>query len=183
MTAVTTLPFSIDGWTVDDLYLLPDDDRFRYELVDGALLMTPPPVLHGHAVAALSKVLGQAVPESWCVLADSGVRFDDRNYRRPDVFVVARSALHKKLAAPADVLLAVEVMSPSSVSNDRVSKPAQYADAGMPHYWRVELEDQPVLFTYSPDGDVYRETGRFTVDVSLTEPVELTFSLRELLAS
>lgn len=43
MSDVTTLPFRPDGWTVDDLELLPEDDPFRYELVDGSLLVTPPP--------------------------------------------------------------------------------------------------------------------------------------------
>jgi Uma2 family endonuclease len=78
------------------------------------------------------------------------------------------------------VLLAVEVMSPSSVSNDRVSKPAQYAAAGIPHFWR--LEPGPVLCTYALAGSVYRETGRFTGDVLLEEPVPLRFDLAALLA-
>ena len=33
MATVTTLPLRADGWTVDDLDLLPDDG-LRYELVD-----------------------------------------------------------------------------------------------------------------------------------------------------
>ncbi len=181
MTAVTTLPFSLDGWTVDDLNDVPEDDRLRYELVDGALLMSPAPVLrHGRAVAALSHILETTLTEPWRVVADAGVRFDDRNYRQPDVLVVKAAALKKDLADPGDVLLAVEVMSPSSVSNDRVTKPAQYAAAGIPHFWRLEL-DSPVLVTYRLDGDAYRETGRCTDNVDIDEPVALQFRLGTLL--
>jgi Uma2 family endonuclease len=34
----------------------------------------------------------------------------------------------------------VEIVSPSSVTMDRVTKPAVYAEAGIPVYLRVELE-------------------------------------------
>jgi Uma2 family endonuclease len=39
------------------------------------------------------------------------------------------------LVAPADVLLAVEIESPSSLTADRITKPAQYAALGIAHYW------------------------------------------------
>jgi hypothetical protein len=43
------------------------------------------------------------------------------------------------LAVPASaVVLAVEVVSPSSTTHDRFIKPALYAEAGIPSYWRVE---------------------------------------------
>jgi len=41
---------------------------------------------------------------------------------------------------PADTLLVVEVVSPSSQSEDRLRKPIEYAGAGVPHYWQVERE-------------------------------------------
>ena len=179
MSAMTTLPFRPDGFTVADLYDLPDDGM-HYELVDGALLVTPPPVLrHEYAVAELTALFRSALPQQWCVLG-GGLRFDDRNYRVPDLQVIRRSALSQDLAAPGDVLLAAEVMSPRIVSTDRVTKPAQYAAAGLAHYWRLELRD-PVLVTHTLDGEVYRETGRFTGDVVVDEPVALAFGLARLL--
>ena len=72
-------------------------------------------------------------------------------------------------------------MSPSSVSTDRVAKPAQFAAAGIPHFWRFEPADS-VLWTYRLDGDVYRETGRYTDQVDVEEPVPLRFRLADLLA-
>jgi hypothetical protein len=39
------------------------------------------------------------------------------------------------------VTAVVEIVSPSTVSIDRAVKPAMYAEAGIPVYWRVELHD------------------------------------------
>jgi Uma2 family endonuclease len=43
---------------------------------------------------------------------------------------------------PADVLLAVEVVSPSNASRDTVLKRHDYAEAGTPHYWIVDHKTQ-----------------------------------------
>jgi hypothetical protein len=60
MSAVTVLRVPPDGWTVDDL---PDREDFRYELVDGALLVTPTPsVRHAFAASRLHAALLAAVP-------------------------------------------------------------------------------------------------------------------------
>ncbi len=78
------------------------------------------------------------------------------------------------------MLLAVEVMSPSSVSTDRIVKPIQYATAGIQHFWRLEQEPLE-LVTHELDGDRFRETGRFQDEVALTRPVALAFRLGQLL--
>ncbi len=182
MEPVTLLPFRPDGWTIEDLDDLPDDD-LRYELVDGSLHVSPPPP-NSHNVVAnrLSFLLHAVLEGSWEIVAPGAVRFDDRNYRSPDLLVVKREGATTAYARPQDVLLAVEVMSPSSISTDRLTKPAQYARAGIPHFWRLEREAQPVLMTYALAGEVYRETGRFTDQVVIDDPVELRFTLDALLA-
>ena len=128
MTAMTTLPLRPDGWTVADLELLPDDPPFRYELVDGTLVVSPPPPnAHNLFANELSHLLHGALGREWLVLASGAVEFGLRDWRQPDLLVMARSAVSKKYAAPGDVLLALEVMSPSSISTDRLVKPHQYA--------------------------------------------------------
>jgi hypothetical protein len=42
---------------------------------------------------------------------------------------------------PAECLLLCEVVSDSTVLTDRVTKPAEYASAGVPFHLRVELGD------------------------------------------
>lgn len=68
-----------------------------------------------------------------------------------------------------------------SVTEDRLVKSAQYAAAGVVHFWRLELSAAPVLLTHELEGRVYRETGRFLDEVLLDRPVPLRFRLGELL--
>jgi Uma2 family endonuclease len=179
MTAVTVLHVPPGGWTVDDL---PDRDAFRYELVDGALLVTPPPTpRHSGAAARLQLRLGAAVGEGWDVLAAAGVYFDRHNYREPDVSVVRSAALAQDRLTPGDVLLVVEVMSPSSVATDRVAKPAQYAAAGIAHYWRLEQEP-PRLVRYALVDGVYREAGSAGGVVVVREPLDVEVDVDALFA-
>lgn len=39
-----------------------------------------------------------------------------------------------------DVVLAVEIISPGSRRMDTVVKQGEYADAGIPHYWVVDID-------------------------------------------
>ncbi len=184
MSVMTTpaLPYAKPGgWTVDDLYDLPEGPR--YELVDGCLEVSPPEGV-GNSWAALQVVqlLQALLPPEWVALPGPGVGFDRHNYRIPDAVVIRRSLLDTgaDIIRPDDVLMAVEVMSPSSVTRDRITKPGQYAAVGIPHYWRLEPK-MPVLVTYTLDGSSYRETGRFTDAVEIDEPVRLRFPLSDLL--
>lgn len=177
MEPMTILRVPGDGWTVDEL---PDTD-FDYELVDGTLLVTPPRHLRHDVLAnELAALLGPLLDREWGTLVHGGVFFDERNFRVPDLVVYRRASAAAGRLGPRDVLLAVEVMSDSSVSNDRVTKPAQYAAAGIPHYWRVE-QDPLTLITCDLAGDVYRETARFTDQVRVELPVRAIFPLRRLL--
>jgi hypothetical protein len=71
-------------------------------------------------------------------------------------------------------------MSPTSVSTDRVTKPAQYAAAGIRHCWRLEPVE-PALLAYALDGRVYRQTHAFSDRCSLEDPWRVTFTLADLL--
>lgn len=182
MAPMTLLPVDHDGWTVDDLDDLPDDG-LRYELVDGALLVSPPPLVQHNLVAnELGYLLHAALPPEWRVVTPGAIQFDVRNWRAPDLAVIAREPARLEYSRPGDVLLAVEVMSPGSVTTDRLVKPAQYAAAGIAHYWRIERGDTPVFITHTLGGETYRESGRFTDDVEIEQPVPLRFALGALLA-
>ena len=69
----------------------------------------------------------------------------------PDVVVVAARAVGETTTrVPCEAVLAVvEVVSPSTVSIDRAVKPVMYADAGIPGYWRVELQGTPKVVACS----------------------------------
>lgn len=70
-------------------------------------------------------------------------------------------------AAPGGCVRSADV---DAGANDRVAKPAQYAAAGIAHFWRIE-PDPPVLVRYLVSDGVYREVGRSGGVVELQEPV------------
>ena len=47
------------------------------------------------------------------------------------------------------VLAVVEVVSASTMAIDRAVKPVRYAEAGIPVYWRVELQGTPKIVACS----------------------------------
>jgi Uma2 family endonuclease len=56
-----------DGWTVDDLYQLPDIG-VRYEIFDGSLLVSPAPhKRHVRAVTLLRRLLDRQAPDGLIV--------------------------------------------------------------------------------------------------------------------
>ena len=78
------------GWTLDDLDTLPDDGQ-RYELVDGGLVVTPPPTQR-HQVPGndLQDRLRAAAPAGWRVRLAFPLPFAEDTQRIPDIVVHRR---------------------------------------------------------------------------------------------
>jgi Uma2 family endonuclease len=186
MTAQLSLP-DRQVWTIDDLLSLPDDGH-RYEIFDGSLLVSPaPPMRHQIAGDRLADVLLAAAPDGIDVVTATAVDITATSPRLgpqapiPDIVVVGPGAWDKPglYVWPTDVLLLVEVESPRT-SRDRVLKPALYAAAGIPAYWRVELDGPgtPAIVMHVLDGGVYRETGTVRAGESATVDVPFPVELR-----
>ncbi len=64
---------------------------------------------------------------------------------------------------------------------DRITKPALYAKAGIPYYWRIEADDGIAVHTnkIDPEHEVYEPTGTFKDDIEITEPwpIQIPISL------
>jgi len=136
-------------WQEQDLSDLPEDGS-RYEIIDGSLHVTPPPG-YGHQLLAdeIRSALQATAPTGWWVIREAGLRAPVANLI-PDISVLKPSAPPDGLwTHPSDVALVVEIESPSSRRYDRLIKPPLYAEAGIPHYWRVERGDfGPVIYRY-----------------------------------
>src|SRR5439155_12370458 len=102
----------------------------------------------------------------------------------PDVLVVTAAAGQRRTSQfmAHEVMLAVEVESPSTRTMDRFAKPAHYAKAGIPFYWRIELDDEVRLVAHENVGGTYRVVGTFTGKVELELPWPVSFDLDELAA-
>ncbi|MFI5957312.1 Uma2 family endonuclease [Cryptosporangium sp. NPDC051539] len=131
-------------WTADDLDLVPEEVG-RCEVLDGALIvMSPQRFFHSTTIRRLANALEIAAPPGWTVVTEFTIRIDDRTRLEPDVLVLRPGAIitpDSTFCWPGDVALAVEVVSPDSTVRDRVIKPAKYAAAGIPQYWRIEEDD------------------------------------------
>jgi Uma2 family endonuclease len=135
-------------WTYEDYAALPDDGN-KYEVLDGEVLVTPSPsTRHQHILFMLSIQLYEYVNryELGVVLPDIDLLFQPGQFLRPDLLFVPTSAregiAHRGIELTPG--LVVEVLSPSSSSNDRVKKPRRYGDFGVPEYWVVDPEDEMV---------------------------------------
>ena len=146
---------TITGLTVADLEAMPDDGR-RYELIGGAIVMTPAPgVEHQRVSHRLYSLLQDAWPAMEIVYAPIDLDLPGGQRVQPDLVAVERGRTGPRLSLP--VGLVVEIVSPGSQTNDRVTKRATYAAAGIPTYWivnlidkRIEVRTQPGLVSGQP---------------------------------
>jgi Uma2 family endonuclease len=174
MDPVTTLPRG-RAFTEDDLWALPDDGN-RYELVDGALIVTPSPItIHQIVVGKLYTALEAACPATHLVLmAPYDVRISATTVLQPDLVLARREAFGPK-NLPGTPLLAVEVLSPSTRHIDLGLKRSRYEAAGCASYWVVD-PDLPSVTAWEMGSSGYLEAGnaRGAESLTLTRPFEVT---------
>ncbi|GAA0824672.1 Uma2 family endonuclease [Streptosporangium amethystogenes subsp. fukuiense] len=166
-------------FTVDDLLDFPDDGN-RYELFDGSLLVSPPVTpRHQYALSRLARILQDAAPSELEPLPTIGLRASSQDFFIPDlVMVPAKSVDETELMfAPRDILLAVELVGPSTQARDRHLKRAAYAAAGIPAYWRIELSEGPSVHVHELAGDDYKPAERYEAGevANLLAPFEVSF--------
>ena len=125
-------------WTVDDLSRTPDDG-LRYELVDGVLLVSAAPsTVHQIVVVELVSLLRSCCPEqARALVAPTDYQPTRTRSLQPDVLVAWRRDVGD-MAITAPLLLAVEVLSPSSRSVDLLLKRGLYEQSGVAAYWVVD---------------------------------------------
>lgn len=167
-------------WTPDDVEALPDSgDHTRFEVFEGGVLVVSPApgVAHQRASYWLHQALAQAAVATDAdveVLEAVNVAIPGNKLLVPDVVVVAAAAIDETTTRiPAEAVLAVvEVVSPSTISIDRAIKPAMYAEAAIPVYWRVELQDTPriVVSTLSRGRYVTKSTATAGTRNRITRP-------------
>jgi Uma2 family endonuclease len=140
------MPAQYTEWTVDMVRALPDDGN-RYEVIDGELFVTPSPsVVHQRAVRELMYIVGPYVTthrigEALFSPADIIV-YGPRKFVQPDLFVVplVNGTPMKAWTEVGRLLLAVEVLSPSTEHTDRGRKRLLYKEKGVPEYWIVDTD-------------------------------------------
>lgn len=174
-----------DPWSEEEFLALPVDRRV--ELLDGSLLVSPAGrALHQWLSSQLWVVLNAAAPAGLRALEAVNVRVAPGRILIPDLSVVANPDLDVVVYPAADVRLVVEITSPGNLAIDRAVKPQFYAQAGIPHYLRVELSrGQPTGLVFALGAERYVETGRFPPGEAtrMVEPFPVSFDLVALIQS
>lgn len=139
-------------WSFEELADRDDlPEGYRYEVVDGHLVVTPPPAQrHQLAGAVLFHQLMCACPVEWLVATDFGLRLGTDG-RVPDLAVVRAApptGTGPYPRGPEAFGLVVEIMSPGSRKTDLFAKPGEYAEVGIPLFWRLDLDPAPRLHAF-----------------------------------
>jgi len=160
-------------WTYRDYEALPSDGR-RYEIHDGELSVTPAPTPQ-HQIISLNLVLALArhvpsVAPGMLLYAPLDVILADSTIVQPDIVYLAPDRLHlvSRRGIEGPPTLAVEILSPSTRTIDRVTKHRLYASHAVPYLWLID-PDARVIEAFT------RETDRYVLTLSAAgaEPLDL----------
>jgi Uma2 family endonuclease len=162
MTIAEAWPAAGQPFTVAELDRMPDDGR-RYELVDGALVVSPPPTqIHQVVALRIASALEQATPPGLQVVPEPAVMISSSTEFDPDVVVVGLPTVGTaKVTTPP--LLVVEVRSPKTALVDLNTKKAAYERFGVESYWIVVPEvKRPELIAFELRDGRYQQAGHVT---------------------
>ena len=176
--------------SIEEYSALGEDEHGRYELQEGRLLVSPSPSMdHMIVIARLVVQLDGQLPRGLQVVPDVDVDLqlappDQPGWsRRPDLLIVADAAAERVrseggLARASEVLVAVEVVSPGSKRTDHVIKRGEYADAGIPRYWIVDLDDPFTLIDCQLAGGLGYQDAGATAGTFATEVTDASGAVR-----
>jgi Uma2 family endonuclease len=176
--------------TIEEYAALGEIDSGFTELVEGRVVMSPSPSRrHNKAAYLLGRQLESQLPPELDFTLDIDVdlglapRGEAGFSRRPDLLITYREANARVddedgMYRAEDVLVVVEVVSPGSKRTDYQVKHDEYADAGIPHYWIVDITEPISLVACHQAGDFgYLDasavTKTFTTDVPFPVKIDL----------
>ena len=141
-------------YTAEMVRALPEDGN-RYETVHGELLVTPAPRPWHQVIVERINVALHAYLEregiGYLFASPADISWDDDILVQPDLFVVPLSeARTLDWSRMRSLLIAIEVLSPSTARYDRFTKRRLYQEVGIPAYWIVDPEQRHVE-VWTPD--------------------------------
>lgn len=147
------------------------DERYRCEIIDGELFVSPSPGLpHQWVVSMLHLWLGNHVLAhklGMVLVSPLDVIFSDVDVVEPDLLYLTNEQLaHAPDRGVEEApTLVVEILSPSTQRRDRTLKMALYEQRSVPHYWLVHPTAHWI--------EAYeRQAGRFVLTARATGAAE-----------
>ncbi len=153
------------SWSEEEYLELPGSrlsefDHGRVEVLD------MPSETHQFLVLFLYEALASYVRQhrlGWVVVAPLPVKLWEGKLREPDVVFMRRehaARRHANYWLGADLVM--EVMSPDDPKRDKDTKRREYARAGIPEYWLVDMIEKSVtVFVLQEDSEQYAARGVF----------------------
>jgi len=128
-----------------EAFLAWADEDTHAEWVNGEVIVfMPPKYIHQTTLKLLLRLLGLFIDMfdlGKIQIAPFEMNLPQSNaYREPDIFFVAKENLNRlteaRLEGPADLI--IEIISDSTVRNDREDKFKEYQAAGVSEYWLID---------------------------------------------
>lgn len=160
---------SIESQTVEEFARFVEtraalDDGYRYELLNGRIVMTPPAGWpHGGIEVRLGAALFAVAGEGRVTGSSQGYILPAGHVVEPDVAYISPerwAACEPEDGAFLPVVpdLVIEILSPKTRSRDRGEKRGLYERAGVREYWLVDPRERQVTVLVAGDD------GRYTAE-------------------
>jgi Uma2 family endonuclease len=147
-------------WTREEYDRLVEMGVFRedehVQLIEGEIVeMTPQNAPHMTAVHLVADALRSAFGAGFSIRVQGPLALGADSEPEPDIAVVPGSVRDYRDRHPTTAALVVEVAD-ATWRFDRERKSRAYAQAGIPEYWIVNLENRTLEVYRDPAGDRYR---------------------------
>ncbi len=143
------MPVQETQWTADRARALPDDGK-RYEVLDGELFVTPAPArVHQLALSVLFRVLDPYLRShriGVLLWSPADIEFSPTRLVQPDLFVerLNHGVPARTWREVRGLVLAIEVLSPTTARADRIRKRRVYMEEEVDEYWIVDLDARAI---------------------------------------
>lgn len=136
------MPNTARRYTASEALAFPPD-RNRYEVVHGELLVTPAPsqphqIVLQRLYDQLRGFLRPFSQDAQLFFAPADIIWSEDEYVQPDLFVVPANEVTGDWRDCQTLLVAAEIVSPSSARADRVTKRRLYQQRRVATYWVVD---------------------------------------------
>ncbi|WP_245563566.1 Uma2 family endonuclease [Longispora albida] len=168
------------NYTVEDVLAFPEDAP-RVELAEGKVIVVPAPTPDHQDIAGLVwHWLRRHAPKQFRATMATGVMVSASHTFEPDVLLIdAEAPGNRHYQLPEQVELAIEVVSPSTRRQDRITKPAEYAAAGIPCYWRIE-QNPLHIYAYQLAGQEYQLVADSAGELVIEAPFPIRLPISEI---
>ena len=160
---------------VEEFAAMPKEEHLRYELIDGAVMMSPSPSFEHQQISGNVLALSKSRLKGQCLsVFEYDLKVDNLTLLKPDVSVYCR----EDKQVPEIVF---EVLSPSTRQRDIMVKPGKYKAAGVKEYWIIDPVSRTVIVhSFVPEGT--DEIDIYNIDNTIPSKVrpEFQVAVREI---